>query len=102
MKDPKTGLDNAIKTKIIRVIEALMPSVKIYLFGSRAAGKHQERSDIDIALDAGKELALVDVGEIKNMLNESNIPYQIDIVDIHAVSPQMKANILTKGIPWKE
>jgi predicted nucleotidyltransferase len=45
------------KEIIIRLLDALFPGVKIYLFGSRARGTHRPTSDIDLALDAGRELS---------------------------------------------
>ena len=94
------NLDEKVKTKIIRIIQALIPDADIYLFGSRATGQHRERSDIDIALDAGKPLDPVDVGEIRDMLAASNIPYSFDVVDIHTVAQELKENILSEGIVW--
>ena len=97
-----TGIDKKDQTKIIRVIEALIPEAKIYLFGSRARSTHQDRADIDIAIDAGKRLERVDVGEIRDMLNESNISLKIDVVDLHNIPEEMKTAILEEGIVWKE
>ncbi len=41
------------KVLAIRLLEALHPGVKIYLFGSRACVNNNPRSDYDLALDAG-------------------------------------------------
>ena len=94
-------LDEKTKQKIIAVISALMPNVKIYLFGSRARGTNSARADIDIALDGGKPLAIEDVDEIKGMFKESNIMYHIDIVDFHQVSELMRNEILKERVIWK-
>lgn len=95
------ALDDKTKQKIIAIISALMPTVKIYLFGSRARGTNNARSDIDIALDAGKLLSTVDVDEIKSMLRESNIMYLIDVVDLYQVSDAMRNEILKEKVIWK-
>ena len=95
-------LDEKIKQKIIAVISALMPDVKIYLFGSRARGTNGPRADIDIALDAGKRLLIEDVDEIKSMFKESNIMYQIDVVDFHQVSELMRSEISKEKVIWKQ
>ena len=87
--------------KIIAILSALFPNTKIYLFGSRARGTNQEFSDIDIALDAGTKLRRADVGEARDMLSESNIPYKIDIVDFQDISEEMRKFILQEGILWK-
>lgn len=92
--------NNQIKEKIINVIHALIPQADIYLFGSRATEQHHAKSDFDIALDAGQPLNRLDVGEIRDMLNASNIPYQFDIVDFHNVGQDLKNDIIKEGILW--
>ena len=95
-------LDEKTKQKIIAVISALMPDVKIYLFGSRARGTNTLMADIDIALDGGKELSRADVDEVKSMFKESNIMYMIDVVDFHSVSKIMQEQILKDRVIWKD
>lgn len=46
------------KPNIIKIIMAFYPNAKIYLFGSYATGKQKAGSDIDIAIDTGKQLTL--------------------------------------------
>jgi len=95
-------LDPKYKLKIIAVLSALFPDATIYLFGSRARGTHYARSDIDVALDTGAKLPRVDVGEARDMLAESNIPYRIDVVDVRSVSEDMRKAILSEGIIWRK
>lgn len=95
------GLDDKTRDKIIRVLTALFPDAKIYLFGSRAQGKFGSRSDIDIAIMANRELPREDIDEAKSMLRESNISLWIDIVDFHGVSKLMQEQILKYGVIWK-
>ena len=35
-----------------------------------------------------------------NALEESLIPYRIDVLDLAAVSPEMRAHVLKEGIVW--
>lgn len=101
MQHPMQIIDEQTKRKIIAIISALMPDVKIYLFGSRARGTNGPFADIDLALDGGKELPVADVDEIKSMFKESNIMYKIDIVDLHSVTELMRNEILLEKIVWK-
>lgn len=94
-------LNPKYKDKIIKLVSALMPDVKIYLFGSRARQIHHERSDIDIALDGETRLDVADVGEIREILNALHIPYKVDVVDFHHVSNDMREMILKEGVLWK-
>ncbi len=94
------NLNAEIKEKIIRVVHALVPKATIYLFGSRALGQHHKRSDIDLALDTGAKLDRLVVGEVRDILNASNMPYQFDVVDVHNVNKDLKQHILDEGIIW--
>lgn len=96
------GIDETTKRKMIGVIRAVFPLAKIYLFGSQARGDFKERSDIDIAIDGGHALPRVDVGEVKDMLNASHIPYPIDVVDYWAVSKAMQKAIRKESILWND
>ncbi len=94
-------LDVETKEKIIRLLLALFPNIKkIYLFGSRARGTNHDRSDIDIALDCGPSDSRLRLGEVKDVLNHTNILYKIDVVDFNAVPPRLKESILKEGVIW--
>ena len=72
--------------------------VEVYLFGSRAKGIHSEFSDFDLAFlseeDISKELTL-----LKEILEESNFPYKVDLVDLKR-SPYLKEVVLKEGKRW--
>jgi len=55
--------------------------VKIYLFGSRARGDFRKYSDIDIAVES-KEDIRDKIIELKEILEESNLIYKVDIVEL--------------------
>ncbi len=90
------------KELIIRMLSALLPGVKIYLFGSRAKGTHKDTSDIDLALDMGRQLDLSEIAKASNVLEAVNILHKIDVVDLRRVPEKLKANILKEGILWKD
>jgi predicted nucleotidyltransferase len=91
------GKDQQILTSIIK---KHLPSVKIYLFGSRARGDYKSTSDIDIALDAGKKIDLYTLSLIKEEIEESSIPFTVDVVDLYTASGDFKKNILKDGKLW--
>lgn len=102
MQHPMQTIDEKTKHKIIAVISALMPDVKIYLFGSRARGTNSPSADIDIALDGGKKLPREDVDEIKTMFQNSNMPYSIDIVDLYWMTDLIRNEIMREKVVWKQ
>ena len=73
---------------------ALIPGAKLYLYGSYARGEAQAYSDIDLALEALDPLPREYVGEVRDMLNASNMPYQFDVVDLNSVHDALKKNIV--------
>jgi len=75
---PEFGLPDKTVT-IIRRILADVPAVKkAVIYGSRAKGTYKPGSDIDLTL-YGDDLDLRTLGEIAARLEESPIPYQVDL-----------------------
>ncbi len=99
MKNMSGGV--AQKDLIVRMLSALFPDVKIYLFGSRATGKYNERSDIDLALDLGRKMDLSEIAKAKNVMEAINILRKVDIVDLNNIPDSLKRNITNEGILWK-
>jgi len=94
------SLELEYKNKIISLILALQPNAKIYLYGSRARNEERLGSDIDIALDAKEKIPLAQLGEIRDILQASNIPYKFDVVDLNAISNALRTVILKEGVLW--
>jgi predicted nucleotidyltransferase len=97
-----SGISQEVHQKVVSLIKALIPQAKIYLFGSRARGDYHDRSDIDIALDAGEKLTRRTVGEARDVLEASNILYRIDIVDLNNIPAELKSVILKEAILWND
>lgn len=70
-------------------------NVKVYLFGSRAKGDYDEYSDIDIAVEGD-----IDIASLRFILEESNLPQKVDVVDMKYISDKFKEEILKHGIRW--
>ena len=73
----------------------------IYLFGSRARGTPAAVSDFDIAVlaaeDTDRELSLA-----REMLDLSNIPFTVDLVDLRAAGAALSRQVQAEGIMlWK-
>jgi predicted nucleotidyltransferase len=95
-------LDEETKQKIINLISALVSNAKIYLYGSRARGTNAQWSDIDLAIDAGEKLPELALGEIRDILDASNMPYIVDVIDLNALNKSHRDAILKEKIVWKE
>lgn len=86
---------------MIQLLTVLFPSATIYLFGSRARGDHTERSDIDIAIDLGRQMEFREIARARGVLEGLNLPQKIDVVDMYSIPAAMKEFILKEGVLWK-
>ncbi|HDQ25173.1 MAG TPA: nucleotidyltransferase domain-containing protein [bacterium] len=71
--------------EILGIINKHLPRAKVCAFGSRAAGNHKPSSDLDICVDAGRKITLEESALIKRALDETDLPYRVDIIDRAAV-----------------
>ena len=88
------------KDKIVGVISLFFPKLKFIFLGLMQGAMRKRGSDIDIAIDDGKELDIIQLQQIRNMIDCLNLVQTVDVVDFQAVPDELKQNIL-KGIVWK-
>jgi predicted nucleotidyltransferase len=78
---------------LTEIFKTHCPHAEIWAFGSRVSGEAHEGSDLDIAvIELGKNS--VPLYELRNIIQESIIPFLIDIIDFHTVSESFKKEIL--------
>lgn len=68
------------------------------IFGSRVQNTNRPFSDVDICLKSNQSISLSIVSLIREELENSNIPYKIDIVDYRLLSDEFKQVALEKVI----
>lgn len=88
------------KNIIIETIKKHIPECKIYLFGSRARKTHSEGSDIDLAVDSKKRIALHLIARIKEEIEDQNVPFFVDIVDLQTADENLKKEVKRDGVLW--
>lgn len=76
--------------------------VKVYLFGSRAKDTAHKLSDVDIAILPLQPLPSHFMTNLKEAIEESTLPYSVDIVDLSKVDLPFREKILAEGIEWKD
>ena len=74
--------------------------VRIYLFGSSVSGRPRRWSDIDVAIDPVSPVPAALLAELRERLEESDVPYDIDIVDLSRASPEIRASVEREGVRW--
>jgi len=70
---------------------------RIYLFGSRAIGDDTETSDFDIAVLASESVSR-ELSIAREMIEASNIPFAVDLVDLSGASETLVRRVQEKGI----
>jgi predicted nucleotidyltransferase len=76
--------------------------VRIVLFGSRARGNAHCTSDIDIGILPQDRCDRKKITLLREELEEMNIPYNVDLVDLSTVSMDFRQKVLDEGEVWKE
>jgi len=93
MIDTKT--QELIKKIIFRYLD---PKINhIFIFGSRADNTARRFSDIDIGIEGKNKTSSIVLSMIKADLDDSDIPYTVDVVDFLTASINFK-NIAKKNI----
>ncbi len=75
--------------------------VRVYLFGSCATGSPRATSDIDVAIEPLHGSGLPSLAELRERLEDSDVPYDVDVVDLSTVSPEFAQRVRLEGIVWK-
>ncbi|HOI24280.1 MAG TPA: nucleotidyltransferase domain-containing protein [Caldisericia bacterium] len=82
------------KSKLNYIVSILRRygATKIYLFGSYARGDQRKDSDLDVLVEFGKRVTLIDLSHIVRIVKEDT-GIQLDIVTKNALSPYLATYI---------
>lgn len=69
---------------------------KVFIFGSRAIGFNHKFSDVDIGIVGKKKIPHEKLYDIIEELEESDIPYLVDVVDFSTADKKFKDLALKK------
>ena len=75
------------------LLQRYAPGRRVWAFGSRATGRRVRRfSDLDIALE-GEELPFNEMAVLREALDESRLPFKVDVVQTATLTPEFCARI---------
>lgn len=81
----------------LALVEAILsrhvPTRTVVGFGSRATGAARPWSDLDLAILGDERLPLIVMARLASDLEESTLPFRVDLVDWAAASAEFKARI---------
>jgi predicted nucleotidyltransferase len=86
-------LDEAVDTSL-----AAYRPLRIFLFGSRARGRADRRSDFDIGIDAGREVGARDLADLRDALDLAPTLAEIDVVDLSQVDAEFRQHALRDAL----
>jgi len=85
------SLDNTYRFIAQTVFQHLDPkTTSAFVFGSRVANQAQKFSDIDVGLESSRFLSPVSLELIQEKLENSDLPYRVDLVDFASVNDKFK------------
>jgi predicted nucleotidyltransferase len=99
IKNISSALLERVKSSVLEFLKD--ENITIILFGSRARGNFNRFSDIDIGIIPNDKLDNKKITLLKDSLENMNIPYAIDIVDLSKVSNTFKQKALKEKVIWK-
>ncbi len=88
-----------------KILKSHLPGVEVRVFGSRATGKAQPYSDLDLLLVGEDKIPRAVLSRLEDAFSESDLPFRVDLVDWHRTSPSFLAalegkwEVLLQGDP---
>ena len=78
------------------ILKSLSPFFKeydFYYYGSRARGDFRPLSDLDILIKGQKAFDTLDLENLKNVFDNSNLPFIVNLVDFQNITEKFYASI---------
>lgn len=88
-------------TKQIFLKHLTATDYRVFLFGCRACGNAKKFSDIDMGIAGKEKLPLLLKLAIEDAIDETIVPFKVDIVDFYELDEKFKKEALSKVIYWK-
>ena len=95
-------LEDRHRALILAILVQHVPDREVWAFGSRVKGTAVKHSDLDLAILGDEPLPLAVVGALADALSESNLPFQVDIVDWARISEAFRAIVRAGHVVLRE
>lgn len=83
------------------IFEHLSPKqYRVFVYGSRAAGRARKWSDYDIGIIGKKPVSQNILWKVEEELEESDLPVIVQVVDFNTVDNEFKKVALQHTKPW--
>lgn len=81
----------------LELLTSVPEVTSIILFGSRAIGDHEDRSDVDIAISA-PNLSRRDLAQLRDAIGQARTLFKISISVLEHMPPQLKNRVILQGV----
>lgn len=90
--------DTILLQQVVASLQRKLPALlAVYLFGSHAKGHAGSESDLDLAVLVAGKVAALPLWELSQTL-AGQTGYEVDLLDLRAVSTVMQYQIITTGV----
>jgi len=72
------------------ILKRHAPDCEVRAFGSRFKWTAKDHSDLDLAFVGSEKLPFKKLSALKNAFEESDLPYRVDVLDWHSISPEFQ------------
>lgn len=84
--------------EVLQVLDTYLPGVEVRAFGSRVRWTAKPYSDLDLALMTHQPLSLDQAAQLREALDETTLPFKVDIVDWSSTSETFRKIIQTNNV----
>lgn len=88
-----------VKRMVLAALEGY--GARVWLFGSHARAEAVRGSDIDVAVLALEALPPGLWEDLRQALEDSHVLFPVDLVDLAAAPPELRARVEREGVPWR-
>jgi predicted nucleotidyltransferase len=81
---------------LLTILEEFVPNCEVRVFGSRFLGTAKKFSDLDLALVGENKIDFQALSKIGEAFEESDLPFRVDVVDWHAITPEFQ-KVIDRG-----
>jgi uncharacterized protein len=99
-KAPDIRKASVAKVREMVVAALAETNADVWLFGSCARGDAGHLSDIDVAVETATPLPIDLLARLREALEESTIPYRVEIVDLGDTDRRFREAVYAEGIRW--
>lgn len=90
------GVPEASQQRLLQLLFQHPHVEALWLFGSRAMGRHRPGSDLDLCLE-GEQLTHRDRLQLMAAIDDLLLPWSVDLVLRHEIPPELEAHLQRVG-----